>query len=33
MGWYGINIDENMGHDIFEYLIADPYNLDMEVPE
>lgn len=33
MGWYGINIDENMGHDKFEYLIADPYNPDMEVPE
>lgn len=33
MGWYGINIDENMGHDTFEYLIADPYNPDMEVPE
>ncbi len=33
MGWYGINIDENMGHDTFEYLIADPCNPDMEVPE
>lgn len=33
MGWYGINIDENMGHDTFEYLIADPYNPYMEVPE
>ncbi len=33
MGWYGINIDENMRHDTFEYLIADPYNTDMEVPE
>ena len=26
MGVYGINIDLNMGHDTFEYLIADPYN-------
>lgn len=26
MGVYGINIDEKMGHDTFEYLIADPYN-------
>lgn len=33
MGIYGINIDENMGHDTFEYLIADPYNPVMEVPE
>lgn len=33
MGWYGINIDENMGHDTFDYLIADPYNPKTEVPE
>lgn len=33
MGMYGINIDENMGHDTFEYLIADPYNPVLEVPE
>ena len=33
MGMYGINIDEDMGHDTFEYLIADPYNPVMEVPE
>ena len=33
MGMYGINIDENMGHDTFEYLIADPYNPVIEVPE
>ena len=25
MGVYGINIDEKMGKDTFEYLIADPY--------
>ena len=33
MGVYGINIDENMGHDTFEYLIADPYNPVVDVPE
>lgn len=33
MGVYGINIDEEMGHDTFEYLIADPYNPVQEVPE
>lgn len=33
MGVYGINIDENMGHDTFEYLIADPYNPVVEVSE
>lgn len=32
-GMYGINIDEKMGHDTFEYLIADLYNPAMEVPE
>lgn len=33
MGMYGINIDENMGHSTFEYLIADPYDPVIEVPE
>ncbi|MDE7061776.1 MAG: AraC family transcriptional regulator [Lachnospiraceae bacterium] len=33
MGIYGINVDENMGHDTFEYLIADPYNPVQEIPE
>lgn len=33
MGVYGINIDESMGQDTFAYLIADPYNPAMEVPE
>lgn len=33
MGMYGINIDESMGQDTFAYLIADPYNPAMEVPE
>lgn len=33
MGVYGINIDESMGQDTFVYLIADPYNPAMEVPE
>ena len=33
MGIYGICIDENMGHDTFAYLIADPYNPVTEVPE
>lgn len=33
MGCYGINIDEKMGHDTFEYLIADPYNPVVEVSE
>lgn len=32
-GVYGINIDEKMGNDIFEYLIADPYEEGKEVPE
>ena len=32
-GMFGINIDEQMGHDQFEYLIADIYNPIMEVPE
>ena len=33
MGIYGINIDEEMGQNTFEYLIADPYNPVEEVPE
>ena len=33
MGMYGINIDEKMGHDTFEYLIADPYDPSREIPE
>lgn len=33
MGVFGINIDEKMGNDTFEYLIADPYELDKDVPE
>ncbi|GLC83015.1 AraC family transcriptional regulator [Lacrimispora brassicae] len=32
-GMYGINIDESMGSDEFEYLIADDYNPDAEIPE
>ena len=32
-GMFGINIDEQMGHDTFEYLIADMYNPVMEVPQ
>lgn len=31
-GMYGISIDENMGSDEFEYLIADDYNPSMEIP-
>lgn len=30
-GMYGINIDEKMSGDIFEYLIADDYNEDKKV--
>lgn len=33
MGEYGINIDEQMGNDTFEYLIADDYHPTKEVPE
>ena len=33
MGEYGINIDEQMGNDTFEYLIADSYTEGKEVPE
>lgn len=32
-GMYGINIDESMGHNEFEYLIADDYIEGSEVPE
>ena len=32
-GMYGISIDESMGTDTFEYLIADNYNPAEEVPE
>ncbi|MGE4541948.1 MAG: effector binding domain-containing protein [Bacteroidales bacterium] len=32
-GMYGINIDEQMGNENFEYLIADNYNPAMDVPE
>ena len=30
---YGICIDERMGSDDFEYLIADNYNLSADVPD
>lgn len=33
MGMYGINMDEDMGHSTFEYLIADPYDPVGEIPE
>lgn len=33
MGFYGINIDEKMGNDTFEYLILDPLEEGREVPE
>ena len=33
MGTYGVNIDETMGKETFEYLIADPYVPGKEVPE
>lgn len=32
-GMFGINIDEQMGQDTFEYLIADMYNPMREIPE
>lgn len=32
-GMFGINIDEKMGNQDFEYLIADAYNPTMEIPE
>ena len=31
-GMYGINIDESMGSDKFQYLIADNYNPSIEIP-
>ena len=33
MGRYGINIDVEMGQETFEYLIADPYDTQRDVPE
>lgn len=32
-GMFGINIDEEMGQDTFEYLIADIYNPVKDIPE
>ena len=32
-GMYGINIDEQMGNEKFEYLIADAYNPVADIPE
>lgn len=32
-GMFGINIDEEMGNDSFEYLIADLYDPKTEIPE
>ncbi len=32
-GMFGINIDESMGKDSFEYLIADVYNPVIDIPE
>lgn len=32
-GMFGINIDEKMGNEEFEYLIADTYNPSNDVPE
>ena len=32
-GYYGINIDLEMGQETFEYLIADPYDPQKDVPE
>ena len=32
-GAYGVNIDETMGKETFEYMIADPYLPQREVPE
>lgn len=32
-GMFGVNIDCFMGHESFEYLIADPYNPAMDIPE
>ena len=33
MGMFGINIDEEMGQNKFEYLIADLYDPAKEIPE
>ncbi|MDO4492025.1 MAG: AraC family transcriptional regulator [Lachnospiraceae bacterium] len=33
MGYYGICIDPERGQQDFEYMIADPYNPQVEVPE
>lgn len=32
-GMFGINIDETMGNDSFEYLIADTYSPNAKIPE
>ena len=32
-GTYGVNIDETMGQETFEYMIADPYLPEREVPD
>lgn len=32
-GMFGVNIDEKMGGKTFEYLIADAYSKDKEIPE
>ena len=32
-GMYGINLDESMGGNEFEYLIADNYDLAKEIPD
>ncbi len=31
-GMYGVNIDESMGNDTFEYLIADDYVSESDIP-
>lgn len=33
MGCFGVNIDAEMGKENFEYLIADPYNPQRDIPE
>lgn len=30
---YGVNIDANMGSDVFDYIIGDDYNEDLKVPK
>lgn len=30
---YGINIDESMGNDLFDYVIGDDYNLNEKIPK